>query len=119
MDWQSSSVPGAGSSIVTVGRIAGGRIEEGSIGSKKRIWYRAPNGQFASATQAFSGNFPGDGSGGSGQDSLHGSSEGFRRIRRRRKSEEVERKYRCDYDGCDKAYGTLNRESDLHGRRNA
>ncbi|KAJ1042186.1 hypothetical protein NDA10_000141 [Ustilago hordei] len=122
MDWQSSSVPGAGSSIITVGRIAGGRIEEGSIGSKKRIWYRAPNGQFASATQALSGNFPGEGSGGSGQDSLHGNSEGFRRIRRRRKSEEVERKYRCDYDGCDKAYGTLNhlnthRATNDHGPR--
>lgn len=102
--------PSTSSGTVMLDRLPGGRIEEGSIGSKKRIWYRAPNGQFASATQALSGSFPGDSNGDGGQGSSQGSSEGFRRIRRRRKSEEVERKYRCDYEGCDKAYGTLNRE---------
>lgn len=89
--------------------LGGGRMEEGCIGSKRRIWYRAPNGQFASATQALSGQIAGDGHDNNGQRSSM-SSGGLRRIRRRRKSEEVERKYRCDFDGCDKAYGTLNRK---------
>ncbi|SPO20395.1 uncharacterized protein UTRI_00792_B [Ustilago trichophora] len=88
-------------------RPGGNRMEEGEIGSKRRIWYRAPNGQFASATQALSGQLSGDGSG-NGEGSSRGSEGGIRRIRRRRKSEEVERKYRCDFDGCNKAYGTLN-----------
>ncbi|SJX60763.1 uncharacterized protein SRS1_11989 [Sporisorium reilianum f. sp. reilianum] len=94
---------------VTSASLAGGRIEEGCIGSKRRIWYRAPNGQFASVTQALTGQFAGDGNGNNGQGGST-SNAGIRRIRRRRKSEEVERKYRCDYDGCDKAYGTLNRK---------
>ncbi len=87
----------------------GNRMEEGSIGSKRRIWYRAPNGQFASASQVRVGGEGGDGSSNGGGSSR--GSEPFRRIRRRRKSEEVERKYRCDFPGCDKAYGTLNRTS--------
>jgi hypothetical protein len=86
---------------------SGTRMEEGSIGSKRRIWYRAPNGQFASASQVRVGGEGGDGSSNGGGSSR--GSEPFRRIRRRRKSEEVERKYRCDFAGCDKAYGTLNR----------
>ncbi|KAJ9476442.1 putative zinc finger protein, partial [Pseudozyma hubeiensis] len=100
----------------------GGRMEEGCIGSKKRIWYRAPNGQFASATQAVSGQPARDEIGsGNGQGGSSGS-EAIRRIRRRRKSEEVDRKYRCDFDGCDKAYGTLNhlnthRATNEHGPR--
>lgn len=99
------------SSVNVSANLLGGRMEEGCIGSRKRIWYRAPNGQFVSATQALSGQFVSDGDGNSyGQGSSTGS-EGIRRIRRRRKSEEVERKYRCDYDGCEKAYGTLNRKS--------
>lgn len=35
---------------------------------------------------------------------------GQRKIRKRRKWEEIERKYQCDFPDCDKAYGTLNRE---------
>lgn len=84
------------------------RMEEGTIGSKKRIWYRAPNGQFASATETQYGHSTVGGAG-IGEGSAR-SNDGIRRIRRRRKSEEVERKYRCDYEGCNKAYGTLNRE---------
>lgn len=91
----------------------GNRTEEGSIGSKRRIWYRAPNGQFASASQVRMGREGGDGSS-NGEGSSRGS-EPFRRIRRRRKSEEVERKYRCDFAGCDKAYGTLNRTYGIVG----
>lgn len=111
-------VTGPGSSTLDANsHLVGGRMEEGCIGSKKRIWYRAPNGQFASATQVVSGrpaqgeNSSGNGQGGSG------GSEAIRRIRRRRKSEEVDRKYRCDFDGCDKAYGTLNRTycARMHG----
>ena len=90
-------------------RWGGGRMEEGCIGSKRRVWYRAPNGQFASATQALSGQYSGEERGSNGEGSSS-SAGGIRRIRRRRKSEEVERKYRCDFDGCDKAYGTLNRK---------
>ena len=108
----------ASSSYTTGSRLIGTRMEEGSIGSKRRIWYRAPNGQFASATQALTGpsaaeaNVNGEGS--------SRVNEGIRRIRRRRKSEEVERKYRCDFPGCEKAYGTLNRkysraEDDMRG----
>ncbi|SPO21315.1 uncharacterized protein UTRI_00792 [Ustilago trichophora] len=108
-------------SHVMGGRAGGNRMEEGEIGSKRRIWYRAPNGQFASATQALSGQLPGDGNG-NGEGSSRGSEGGIRRIRRRRKSEEVERKYRCDFDGCNKAYGTLNhlnthRATNEHGPR--
>ncbi|SNX84102.1 uncharacterized protein MEPE_02810 [Melanopsichium pennsylvanicum] len=96
------------------------RMEEGSIGSKRRIWYRAPNGQFASATQALNEQLDVSGSG-NGWGSTR-SNDVIRRIRRRRKSEEVERKYRCDFDGCDKAYGTLNhlnthRATNEHGPR--
>ncbi|GAC99460.1 potential zinc finger protein [Pseudozyma hubeiensis SY62] len=109
---------GPGSSALDANsNLVGGRMEEGCIGSKKRIWYRAPNGQFASATQAVSGQLARDENGsGSGQGGSRGS-VAIRRIRRRRKSEEVERKYRCDFDGCDKAYGTLNRtyHARMHG----
>lgn len=89
-------------------RVVGNRVEEGSIGSKRRIWYRAPNGQFASATQTLSGSSTNQGNGNG--DGRPRGGDGIRRIRRRRKSEEVERKYRCDFEGCDKAYGTLNRK---------
>lgn len=98
----------ASSSYTTGSRLIGTRMEEGSIGSKRRIWYRAPNGQFASATQAPTGPSTGE-TNGNGEGSSRGN-EGIRRIRRRRKSEEVERKYRCDFPGCEKAYGTLNRK---------
>ncbi|PWY96958.1 hypothetical protein BCV70DRAFT_49981 [Testicularia cyperi] len=86
-------------------------------GGRRRIWYRAPNGQFASAAQMLSHHVNGGESQGS-----NGSSSGIRRIRRRRKSEEIDRKYRCDYPGCDKAYGTLNhlnthRTGNGHGPR--
>ncbi|TKY90934.1 hypothetical protein EX895_000932 [Sporisorium graminicola] len=109
------------SNEVAGANLGGGRIEEGCIGSKKRVWYRAPNGQFASATQALSGQHTMD-SHGNDEQSSQSSSVGIRRIRRRRKSEDVERKYRCDYDGCDKAYGTLNhlnthRATNEHGPR--
>lgn len=106
----------AGSATGTAHRSMGNgtmvnRVEEGLIGSKRRIWFRAPNGQFASATQTPSSLLHG---GTTGNDHGEGGSrgnDGIRRIRRRRKSEEVDRKYRCDYVGCDKAYGTLNRKS--------
>lgn len=107
------ATPGPSSRAVG-GNIGAGRVEEGRIGSKKRIWYRAPNGQFASAMQVLSGQFVGDQNGGNNGQSSPRSGEIIRRIRRRRKSEEVERKYRCDFDGCDKAYGTLNRKYCMH-----
>ncbi|CDW98269.1 hypothetical protein [Sporisorium scitamineum] len=123
---RNSSIGGEGtglgcSSEVASVNLGGGRVEEGCIGTKKRIWYRAPNGQFASATQALFGHYAGEGHDNKGQSSST-SSGGIRRIRRRRKSEEVERKYRCDFDGCDKAYGTLNhlnthRATNKHGPR--
>lgn len=96
------------SSMITSGSPGAGRMEEGCIGSRKRVWYRAPNGQFASARKVISGGFAANGLGQAVQSGT-GSSPSIRRIRRRRKSEEVDRKYRCDYEGCDKAYGTLNR----------
>lgn len=107
MDRSSRSTTQDGNDIQE-GNLGGTRMEEGSIGSKRRVWYRAPNGQFTSATQLQSGRLAGNGN--ESGESTAGAGQGIRRIRRRRKSEEVDRKYRCDFDGCDKAYGTLNRE---------
>lgn len=70
-----------------------------------RVWHRAPNGQFASVAQLANGSQ----SHAKYKDNT--GPNGERVIRKRRKSEEIDRKYRCDFFSCKKAYGTLNRKS--------
>lgn len=72
-----------------------------------RIWHRAPNGQFASAAQLQNESST------LAQHKDRKGPNGERVIRKRRKAEEIDRKYRCNYRSCTKAYGTLNRKSNM------
>ncbi|KAN0060469.1 hypothetical protein ACQY0O_007800 [Thecaphora frezii] len=89
------------------------RMETQEENGRRRIWHRAPNGQFASLTSLAQRR-----EGGTEQ----ADSTSPRRIRKRRKGDEIERRYACDFPGCSKAYGTLNhlnthRKTCEHGPR--
>lgn len=77
------------------------------VNGRRRSWRRASNGQFASAAQLQQGD----------SDNMrqkHAGPHNTKLIRKRRKSEEIDRKYRCNFGDCPKAYGTLNRK---YGKR--